>query len=515
MAPYLVHFTHKWLAFRVPELEAVAQLMGIELALDDESAREELRQERRGVIGDPARRREAEARERADVVVHLRSDDDARRLASRLVLVQSIVALWGSGRTWDEVLARCAASAHERIEPYLTEDRTFRVRVEAFGCKYQTRDAVALMQTHLARLELKGTVRLKKPDNTVLVYVDHGMSGMPTPATPPRGIHVGRRIARAPGLSHADKFRLPDRRFLGPTSLDHQLSMVIANQAHARPGALVLDPFCGTASILVGCAAFGARVLGADLDARNLVGKGEGRTIWANFAQYGFAPPLGLLRADFSAASTCWRHVPFLDAIVCDPPYGVRASSKKLADGASDLLHEPGHEEHVPMRERLNIEPLLDALLAFAASRLVIGGRLVFLLPTTTDMRGSAAPEHPALELRAESEQPISSRWCRRLVTMVKVRECAPGMHVSFERRAASLFDTAKLGRVAPSADSRRAARAARAAHARTSADVRARARSGDALARWPRVRALALVVAALVVTAALALAARRRGAAR
>jgi hypothetical protein len=47
--------------------------------------------------------------------------------------------------------------------------------------------------------------------------------------------------------------------------------------------------------------------------------------VWTNFSDYGLQQPLGLLRTDLH------RH-PFrrglegvLDAIICDPPYGVRA----------------------------------------------------------------------------------------------------------------------------------------------------------------------------------------------
>lgn len=519
MPRYLVRFVHKWLTMRVPELESVAQLLGVELKIEDENEKRLLSMQLKGVIGDPERRRETETLERASLVVHLKSDADARRLASRLVLVVEIVELWGEGATWEEVLAGCARNAQSLIAPHNRADGSFRVSVAAFGCKYKTADQAELIKRRLVGLGLLGRVQLDdSAEMTIVMYLDHALRS--NPLTPPRRIYIGRRVATAPGLSFADKYRLPNRCFLGPTSLDHQLALIIANQAHARPGALVLDPFCGTASILVGCAALGARVLGSDLDARLLVGKGEGRTINSNFAQYALPLPIGLLRADFAEEADCWRRTPFLDAVVCDPPYGVRASSKKLADGASELLHESGKGAYVPQRERLEINPLLERLLSFAASRLVLGGRLVFLLPTTTDMRGTAVPEHPALELRSEAEQPISSVWCRRLVTMEKVRPCTDGMRVSFAKREASLFDTRKVGRQPPSA----AAAARKAARASIARKVRAGMRAAGVqglramlAARWQaadgRARALALAAAVLLpALAALALAEGRRG---
>ena len=56
--------------------------------------------------------------------------------------------------------------------------------------------------------------------------------------------------------------------YIGPTSLDHSLALILANLAGVRQGNLVLDPFVGTASILVACSYFGAFCTGMDIDAR-------------------------------------------------------------------------------------------------------------------------------------------------------------------------------------------------------------------------------------------------------
>lgn len=53
--------------------------------------------------------------------------------------------------------------------------------------------------------------------------------------------------------------------------------------------------------------------------------------VWSNFDDYGLPSPLGLLRAD--AHRMPWRPSlrELFDAIVCDPPYGVRAGGRKGA----------------------------------------------------------------------------------------------------------------------------------------------------------------------------------------
>jgi tRNA (guanine10-N2)-methyltransferase len=47
------------------------------------------------------------------------------------------------------------------------------------------------------------------------------------------------------------KIDLKKRLYLGPTTLDHHLTLILCNLARVQPGFLAYDPFVGTASILV------------------------------------------------------------------------------------------------------------------------------------------------------------------------------------------------------------------------------------------------------------------------
>lgn len=134
------------------------------------------------------------------------------------------------------------------------------------------------------------------------------------------------------------RFTLKKRPYLGPTSLEHELSFLMANQANIRKGDMVYDPFVGTGSILVACSYFGAVMTASDLDVRVLKGyavggktKNEGIkdlekidkfNIFTNFKYYGLNLP-EVMAMDISALQFVAR--PLFDAIVCDPPYGVRA----------------------------------------------------------------------------------------------------------------------------------------------------------------------------------------------
>jgi tRNA (guanine10-N2)-methyltransferase len=52
-------------------------------------------------------------------------------------------------------------------------------------------------------------------------------------------------------MQELKKYDLKKRFYLGPTSLDHALAFIMANAARVKRGGFVLDPFVGTASILV------------------------------------------------------------------------------------------------------------------------------------------------------------------------------------------------------------------------------------------------------------------------
>ena len=228
----------------------------------------------------------------------------------------------------------------------------------------------------------------------------------------------------------------------------------MANQAKIDYGSIILDPFCGTGSLLIASTYFGGFSYGGDIDIRVLRGNKyfqhgikktdsryrhkpvlieeeeimkntENHSIYANFKQYGLNRP-ELIRCDLSNLS--WRNYECMgikfDAILCDPPYGLRAGARK--SGVKNPIKVPKEYEdnHHPRTQCYDTKDIMYDLLQFVAKYLNVGGRFVYLLPATIDFdENKDLPTHPCLKLIGNSEQQCQGIFRRRLVTMEKYIE--------------------------------------------------------------------------------------------
>jgi len=110
--------------------------------------------------------------------------------------------------------------------------------------------------------------------------------------------------------------RRPGKRpFFHPTAMRAKLARCMVNLARPKAGQLVIDPFCGTASLLIEAGLIGCRVAGFDVKRRMVEGSLQ------NLLYYGLKPE-GMAVADA-------RHLPVVkaDCIVTDPPYGRSATT--------------------------------------------------------------------------------------------------------------------------------------------------------------------------------------------
>ena len=195
-------------------------------------------------------------------------------------------------------------------------------------------------------------------------------------------------------------YALSSRGFVGRTALPPELSFCMCNMARIREGSFVLDPFAGSASLLLSAAHWGARTVGVDISEKALLGAdGSGSGVRDNFEREGLEPPERLVVGDATeliSGELLGEESRFsaFDAVITDPPYGVMEGL-----GA---LYLP-----LPLRVR--------TLLQLAATRLKTGGRLVFLLPTPSEctdprewpIESPSLPLMPCFEVEALGRQVI------------------------------------------------------------------------------------------------------------
>lgn len=184
-------------------------------------------------------------------------------------------------------------------------NRSWCVRVEGFGYAIPSSEQDRIRKIFSQYLHFKGKVQLKDMDDQYRVLIDYGQN-CPEVDPPIKKVYFVRFICD--GVKGVvNDYTLKKRVYLGPTSMDTQLSFVMNNMVHAGKDRLILDPFVGTGSILISSSYFGSTCFGIDIDMRILRGK-DGKTIFSNFDQYKLPYP-ELIRADFSRDNLYWSEL--------------------------------------------------------------------------------------------------------------------------------------------------------------------------------------------------------------
>lgn len=437
---FLCVFFHRLLDYRRPEVESLAELFGAFGSGEDGGRAHPLSLEwslpENHHIDSPFH------------FVDLPSEEVARNIARRSLLVKGIYELWGEGATHDDLEKAIRGFPEERKSPYLKPESSFRIIVDSFGkvMSFQEQNDRIL---GLGYIPFKGRVDLSNPDHKFwLMEIDDYGENNGLPPVVVKRIFFGREVGAA-DRKLLPTYQLKSRKYIGPTSMDAEIAFLMANQGLAQPGKLIYDPFVGTGSILVAAAHFGAMTMGADIDIRVVRdGRGPDCNVWSNFEQYGLPMPLSLMRSDNNLPP--WRSglKEVFDAIICDPPYGVRAGGRKsggrkLLKGAVDpyTIPEEKRLDHIPSTAFYSLVECVNDLLELAGRMLVVGGRLVFFFPVLREdvAADPKFPEHPCFTLIAACEQILSLRYSRYLLTMVKtgtyteeISELARKKHLEF-----------------------------------------------------------------------------------
>ncbi|GAA6029717.1 hypothetical protein JCM8097_001017 [Rhodosporidiobolus ruineniae] len=401
------------------------------------------------------------------VLIGLRDEEAARQLGTRLVSVKHIWEFWAQAEAYEELHAKVkSAELREIWEPYtLDRDCTWKFTVAGHNRTIALKEQVELINT-FSYMPFPGDIDLRKPKLEIGVFEEYefdrlkklpptyfadvkgkapaGAANPPLVGTetapvaaedeegkllPMRAVWMGRKICET--QRHLiDIYDVKKRAYIGTTTMEAEASLLMANQAQAAPGKFVYDPFAGTGSMLLTAAHFGAFAFGSDIDGRQMRGK---KTSIRNSAeQYGVKGRI-VDCCSFDMTQHPWRTGEFFDAIVTDPPYGVRAGAKRLGrqEGEKEILpmvvkgresegvHTEFHD-YVPPSVGWPMEEVISTLVTFSLYLLKPGGRLVFFLPTdNAEYSDVDIPSIPGLKLISNSSQSFG-KWARRLITMEK-----------------------------------------------------------------------------------------------
>lgn len=192
-------------------------------------------------------------------IIELPDENAARNLASRSVSIRCIFELWAS--------SKCLGSFHTTLKNYLhthrndpsftalfEKDQSFRMTVETYNKHLTQAEKVDKIES-INYLPVQGMVDLKKPKVQWYYIEYYGLDANDVPEKP-FDILFGKWIIDG-YRSVINDISLKTRKFIGNTSMDAQLSLLMGNQAMAKPGDFVFDPFVGSGSLLVAAAKYG------------------------------------------------------------------------------------------------------------------------------------------------------------------------------------------------------------------------------------------------------------------
>jgi len=255
--------------------------------------------------------------------------ESIKSLVSRAALTRiCCVELVYTRALTSEILRKVRSAS---LEEWVKKGQTFVVRVRRIGESVPELDSMRLEQKIGATILdlVKGTrVKLTNPD---IVFF-----GVITGDT----FIFGLKLAEIQPKPFVDR-RPRKRPFFHPSAMPAKLARCMVNLAQPRAGDIVLDPFCGTASMLIEAGLLGCRAVGFDVQRRMVRGS------LRNLRHFGVAPE-GLLVADA-------RYPPIreVDCIATDPPYG--RSAKTLGRETREIVRHLFSTARDYLRQRKRI----------------------------------------------------------------------------------------------------------------------------------------------------------------
>jgi tRNA (guanine10-N2)-dimethyltransferase len=215
------------------------------------------------------------------------------------------------------------AAQHARLEEVLKQGESFVVRVKHVK-EYSSRTNGMILERTLGALIVDkyptAKVSLKTPDTTFVGIL-----------TEDRFI-FGVRLAEIQAKPFVER-RPRKKPFFHPSAMQAKLARCMINLARPKAGETILDPFCGTGTMLIEAKLIGCQALGLDIQRR--MAKGTIR----NMAHFKVKPE-GIIIADAKDPP-----LTRVDCVVTDPPYGIssttlKRTTKQIIEEVLTAVHE-------------------------------------------------------------------------------------------------------------------------------------------------------------------------------
>ena len=250
---------------------------------------------------------------------------------------------------------RCEATDEEMIhhireeayDKYISKGQTFSVRAK----KLQKSSAVNVekLERELGRIILEKTgnikVGLDNPDKTFLAFLTENL------------LIFGLRLAES-SREDFQKRSLRKRPFFHPSAMSPKLGRCMVNLARCKPDSVILDPFCGTGSILIEAGLIGCKALGSDMNKKMVRGSLRNLRFFR------------IHNGQLCVADA--RNLPFrkIDNIITDPPYGRSSSTfgentksvvTRFLSSATEALKKGGYIS-ICLPDYVDINEICEAL---------------------------------------------------------------------------------------------------------------------------------------------------------
>ena len=375
---------------------------------------------------------------------------ELKEILKRAVSIGRFVEILAEGKN-DLELTKQIFENKNKIEKEVTSKKTYGFRIVAHLNTISKKEQMKKIED-LKIAQFHAKCNLKSPER-VFIIAENFTKDLKL-KNKYFGKDIGNIIKRK---CYIHEYRLTNRAFLGPTSTDENLAFLMNNQGLVKKSNFVLDPFSGTGSLLISASHFGGICFGGEIDMRVLKGwavgnlnkkstfvkdiKGKRVDAFLNYDLYGLQRP-ELFRMD--SVGTKFRVKGFFDSIICDPPYGIRASIRTKGNKIStdkkrkgkdsknskqenikngEKIEKDDEELKLEEKEKSSCYKITKKLFNLGENVLKKGGRLVFLYPTKAENKIDRTffKDEKNFKLIAMSENVLSKNFSRFLLTFEKL----------------------------------------------------------------------------------------------